>query len=356
MAEQENEGTEAPTQRRRDEARKDGQVVASPDISAAAAVLAGCLFMLWSGGALGQRFLTSFKVWLMDAPVPEWTILHTQLGARWLSLEIAGACGGLLLILVGVSLFVGFSQSGFMISWKPMEIDFEKISPMKGWKRLFSMESAIKGVLGISKVVLLLTLSCCILWFRRAELSAANFVTVNGLFSFGWNLGLTICLTLAFLSFTLAAVDYISRWLQHEKKLKMSHQEIKQEQKDELGDPTIRAAVRRRQREALKNQSVAAVPDATVILTNPTHFAVALQYVPGRMGAPKLVAKGAGSFAANIMKIARENRIPVIQRPPLTRAIFRSVNVGQEIPTEFFRAVAEILGQIYRAKGQRIRS
>ncbi|MDG2128034.1 MAG: EscU/YscU/HrcU family type III secretion system export apparatus switch protein [Fuerstiella sp.] len=356
MAEQENEGTEAPTPRRREEARKDGQVVASPDISSAAAVLAGCLFMLWSGAALGQRFLSGFKVWLIDAPVPEWTNLHTQLGARWLSLQIAGACGGLVLILFLVSLFVGFSQAGFMISWKPMELDLQKISPMKGWKRLFSMESAIKGVLGISKVVLLLLLSCSILWFRRAELSAANFATIGGLFSFGWNIGLTICLTLAFLSFSLAAVDYISRWIQHEKKLKMSHQEIKQEQKDELGDPTVRAAVRRKQREALKNQSVAAVPDATVILTNPTHFAVALQYVPGKMTAPKLVAKGAGSFAANIVKIARTNRIPVIQRPPLTRAIFRSVNVGQQIPAEFFRAVAEILGQIYRVKGQRIRS
>lgn len=130
----------------------------------------------------------------------------------------------------------------------------------------------------------------------------------------------------------------------------MTHQEIKQEQKNELGDPTIKAAVRRKQREALKNQSVADVPDATVILTNPTHYAVALKYEAGKMTAPKLVAKGAGSFAFNIIKIAIENRVPVIQRPPLTRAIFRSVKVGQEIPEQFFRAVAEILGQVYRAK------
>ena len=253
-------------------------------------------------------------------------------------------------LLLGVGLMTGFAQSGFLISWKPMELDPGKMSPIKGWKRIFSMESAIKGGLGFAKVSLLLTVSCSIVWFRREELAATNFSTVNGLFTFAWNLGLTICLSLAAVSASLAALDYIARWLQHEKKLKMTHQEIKQEQKDELGDPTIKAAVRRRQREALKNQSVAEVPDATVILTNPTHYAVALKYEQGVMSAPKLIAKGAGSFAANIVKIARANQIPIVQRPPLTRAIFRSVSVGQDIPVQFFRAVAEILGQIYKAK------
>ncbi|MEQ9408612.1 MAG: EscU/YscU/HrcU family type III secretion system export apparatus switch protein [Fuerstiella sp.] len=350
MAEQENEGTEEPTQRRREESRRDGQVVASPDVAATFAVLAGCLFMMWFGGPLGQRLMQSFRIWFRDAPSMDWTSLHTTLGARWLSAEMMACCGGLMLMLMGVGLMIGFAQVGFLISWKPMEIDFEKMSPIRGWKRLVSIDSAVKGILGLAKVSLLLIVSCTILWARRSELAARNFGSVNGLFTFGWNLGLTICLSLAMVSFMLAAVDYVVRWLRHEHKLKMTRDEIKKEQKDELGDPTVRAAVRRKQREAMKNQSVADVPEATVILTNPTHFAIALKYEPGKMIAPKLVAKGAGSFAANIVKIAKGHRIPVFQRPPLTRAIFRSVNVGQEIPAEFFRAVAEILGQVYRAK------
>lgn len=350
MAENANEGTEAPTQRRREEARKDGQVVSSPDVAATFAVLAGCMFMMWSGGMLGQRLMQAFRTWFRDASSGDWTNMHTQLGARWLSVELLSNCGALVALLMGVGLVIGFAQVGFLISWKPMELDIQKLSPIKGWQRLFSIDSAIKGGLGIAKVFLLLLVSCAIIWFRRGELSSTNFGSVGSLFSFAWDLGLTICLTLAMMSFSLAAVDYITRWLRQEHKLKMTHQEIKQEQKNELGDPTIKAAVRRKQREALKNQSVADVPDATVILTNPTHYAVALKYEAGKMTAPKLVAKGAGSFAFNIIKIAIENRVPVIQRPPLTRAIFRSVKVGQEIPEQFFRAVAEILGQVYRAK------
>ena len=324
--------------------------MASPDISATFSVLAGCLFLIWFGGTIGQRLQDSFRTWFRDIPSTDWTDIHTQLGARWLSVEMMGTCGVMLLSLMAVGLMVGFAQSGFVISTKPMEVNFEKLSPVKGWEKLFSIDSGIRGILGIAKVMMLLIVASALLWYRRSELSTANFSSVGGLCLFGWKLGLSICLTLAICSFSLAAVDYVTRWLRHEKKLKMTHEEIKRENKDEQGDPTIRAAVRRKQREAMKNQSVAEVPDATVILTNPTHYAVALKYESGKMSAPKLVAKGAGSFAFNIMKIAKEHGIPVIQRPPLTRAIFRSVNVGQEIPTEFFRAVAEILGEIYRSR------
>ena len=125
---------------------------------------------------------------------------------------------------------------------------------------------------------------------------------------------------------------------------------MKQEQKDDSGDPHVRAAIRRRQREARKQQSVKDVPSATVILTNPTHLAIAVQYEPGKMKAPRVVAKGAGVFAKNIVRIARENSIPVIERKPLARALFKSVKVGQEIPVDFFRAIAEILAQIYKAR------
>lgn len=347
---QANEGTEAPTQRRRDEARKDGQVVASPDVSSAVAIFAGCLFFMWFGSGLGHKLLDAFRTWMRPIPASDWSDLHTQLGARWLSAELLSTCGMFLGLLTIVGLCVGFAQSGFLISFKPMELNFEKMSPARGWEKLFSAESGVRGLLGIAKVLGLVTVAAAIIWMRSGEFSAANFTSIGHLFGYGWKLGLTICMALAAVSLTLAVADYITRWLRHEKKLKMTHEEIKREQKDENGDPTVKAAMRRRQREGRKEQSVAEVPEATVILTNPTHYAVALKYESGRMGAPKLVAKGAGSFAANIVRIAKQNQIPVVQRPPLTRAIFRNVKVGQEIPAEFFRAVAEILGEIYRAR------
>ena len=207
MAEHENEGTEEPTQRRREESRKDGQVVTSPDIAATFSVLAGCLFLMWFGGPLGEQLQSGFRTWFTDVPDSDWTVLHSQMGARWFSSEMIAACGGLVLLLMSVSLLTGFGQAGFLISWKPMELDVGKMSPIKGWQRLFSMESAVKGGLGITKVVFLLIVSSSIVWFRKSELAVTNFATVNGLFTFAWNLGLTICLSLSAVSASLAALD-----------------------------------------------------------------------------------------------------------------------------------------------------
>jgi flagellar biosynthetic protein FlhB len=155
---------------------------------------------------------------------------------------------------------------------------------------------------------------------------------------------------MAGVSLGLSLIDYLVKWFQNEKKLKMTREETKQEQKDDQGDPHVRAAIRKKQREARRRQSVKDVPKATIILTNPTHLAIAIQYEAGKMRAPKVVAKGAGVFAQNIVRIARENKIPVLERKPLARALFKSVDVGQEIPFEFFRAIAEILAQIYKAR------
>jgi flagellar biosynthesis protein FlhB len=161
---------------------------------------------------------------------------------------------------------------------------------------------------------------------------------------------MSLCLAMAGVCVGLALVDYLVKWFRHEKKLMMTREEIKQEQKDDNGDPHVRAAIRRKQREARKQRSVKDVPKATVILTNPTHLAIAIQYEPGKMKAPKIVAKGAGVFAKNIVRIARENKIPVLERKPLARALYKNVQVGQEIPVDFFRAIAEILAQIYKAR------
>jgi flagellar biosynthetic protein FlhB len=155
---------------------------------------------------------------------------------------------------------------------------------------------------------------------------------------------------MAGVSLGLALIDYLVKWFRNEQKLMMSREEIKQEQKDDSGDPHLKAAIRKKQREARRRQSVRDVPKATVILTNPTHLAIAIQYEPGQMKAPRIVAKGAGVFAKNIVRIAKENNIPVLERKPLARALFKSVDVGQEIPFDFFRAIAEILAQIYKTK------
>lgn len=350
MADVEHNGTEAPTPKRREMAREDGQVVLSTDLTAAVALLTGCAILLWTGSALGARLMNGFREWITDVPASEWNAWNVTLSARWMSSELVGTCGLFVLAILSVGLAFGFAQVGFVISFKSLELKWERLIPENPFSKLISMDSGIKGILNAMKVTLLLGISMLLLWMRRGELSIRNFSSIDEVAANGWRLGLIICLAMAGVSVSLALADYLIKWFRQEHKLKMTREEIKQEQKDDSGDPIVKAAVRRKQREARKQQSVKDVPKADLILTNPTHLAIAIQYQPGKMRAPKIVAKGAGVFAQNIIRIAKENRIPVMERKPLARALFKIVDVGQEIPFEFFRAIAEILAQIYKAK------
>jgi flagellar biosynthetic protein FlhB len=350
MAESDQQGTEAPTQRRRDDARKEGQVVQSPDLASAIAVFTGLMSLMWFSGPVGSRLLDAIRVWFREVPASDWTDAHTIMGARWLSWEILGTSGMLVVLLMAIGLGLGFLQVGFVISWKPLNPDWARLSPAKGLERLLSVESAVRGMLGAMKVVGLLIVSTTIIWFRRDELNIAHFTSLTDILTYGWKLGLTIGISLASVILVLAAIDYITKWFRNEEKLKMTPEEIKRENKDDSGDPTLKMAMRRRQREAIKNGSVADVPEATMVITNPTHLAIAIKYEQGTMSAPKVVAKGDGIFAKNIRDTAKKHGVPVVERKPLARALYRTVRVGQEIPSEFFHAVAEILAQIWKMR------
>ena len=350
MADVEHNGTEAPTPRRREQAREEGQVVLSTDLTASVALLTGCAILLWTGSTLGARLMNGLREWMTDVPGTEWNAWHVTLGARWMSAELVGTCGLFVLAILSIGLAFGFAQVGFVISFKSLELKWDRLIPENPFSKLISMDSGIKGVLNALKVTLLLGISMLMLWLRRGELSIRNFGSIDAVAAYGWRLGLMICLAMAGVAVGLALTDYLIKWFRQEQKLKMTREEIKQEQKDDNGDPHVKAAVRRKQRDARKQQSVKDVPKAHLILTNPTHLAIAIQYQPGKMRAPKIVAKGAGVFAQNIIRIAKENKIPVMERKPLARALYKIVDVGQEIPFEFFRAIAEILAQIYKAK------
>ncbi len=348
--EQEQNGTEEPTERRRTQAREEGQVVQSPDFAAASSMLAGALLLLWCGPVVSSGFRHGIQTWLTKSFDGVWLPMHTHLTARWMSTELVMMCGLPLGLLTVIALMTAFSQVGFVASFKPLAIDFEKLSPARNWQRLISIDNGVRGILAFMKIMLIISFTFTFFYLRSDEYRITAASTVQRVTSEAWRNGMKVWIWLSGLLLCLAALDYLVRWFRNEKKLKMTREEIKREQKDENGDPLIKAAARRRQREAMRQRSVADVPKATVILTNPTHLAVAIQYEIGRMAAPKVVAKGAGIYAKNIVRIAREHRIQVIERKPLARAIYKSIRVGQDIPPEFFRAVAEILAQIYRMK------
>ncbi|MFN8708013.1 MAG: flagellar biosynthesis protein FlhB [Planctomyces sp.] len=348
MAEERN-GSEEPTQRRRDDARNDGQTVNSPDLTAALSLLAACGVLFLTGQALGARLMNAVRDWIVDVPSSDWGTWHVIAGSHWLGYETILSCTPIVVAVMAVGLVISFLQVGFVISTKPLEIDFAKLLPSAGWERVFSMESGIRGLQGAVKVTLLTLVAVGMLWVKRDHLSVYQYSTVSQVVASAWRIGLMVCLIMGGTTLALALTDYLIRWFRSEQKLKMTREEIKQEQKDDTGDPHMKAAIRKKQRDARKQQSVKDVPKATVVLTNPTHLAIAIRYEAGML-APKIMAKGAGVFAKNIVRIAKEHKIPVIERKPLARALYANVEVGQEIPFEFFRAVAEIIAQIYRAR------
>jgi len=348
------ERTEEPTAKRRSEAREKGQVAQSREISSVL-VLILCLGLLTAGGG-----------WMMERL--RFLLAHVfgQVGTlRLESIETATASMAfvmkhaltIVLPLMAVAMVAGLAanvaQVGFMISTKSLKFDLAKLNPLSGLKRLVSLRSLVELLKALLKMLVIGTVTYLTLRSQWDQVPALVQVGVGDILTFAaataTKIAFYACLALA----GLAALDYgYQRW-QHEKDLRMTKQEVKDEMRQSEGDPKIKARIRSAQLEMSRKRMMAAVPQAAVVITNPTHLAVALKYEMKDMAAPQVVAKGAGFVAERIKEIARANGIPVIEQKPLARALFKAVDVGRSIPVELYRAVAEVLAYVYRLKNQR---
>lgn len=355
MAEGEEKSFPA-TPRRREEARKKGQVARSAEFGPAAILLA--LVVALHGllpGEAGQSLLRDLQFALRFSPhdatltfetVQQWQMLGLSWAARLLVLP--------LLLAVVLGLCAGIGQVGFAVTPEALAPQWNRINPATGIKRLFSTRGTVETLKGILKMALIGSVcwstargaveSGELLRLMHAPLPTA-LATVGALI---WTLGLRVGVIL----FILAAADFAYQKYEHEKSLRMSMTEIKQEMKQSEGDPQIKARVRRLQREMAKKRMMQDVPKADVIVTNPTHFAVALQYEAGA-SAPKVLAKGQDEMAARIREVARENRVPLVQNKPLAQTLYRTVEIGGEIPADLYEAVAQVLAFVYRTYGRR---
>lgn len=342
--------TEAATPRRRQEAREQGQIALSHDLSAAI-VLLTCLAAFWWGGrGMALQLLGAVRNSLREPTSADWSVGQTLVSAHWLSGQLLATSGLLVGTLFVVSLGVGLAQAGFTVSFKPLEANWERLSPATGWARLFSWDGAVRGISALFKVSVVAAVLVWYLGDRVLLLRLLGQKTLGSGVAAGWQLALETALVIAGGFFVIGAADYLYQWFRNEQRMKMTREEIKQEHKEDEGDPHVRARIRRLQREAAEKKMIQDVPKATVVLTNPTHFAVAIRYDRYTMSAPKVIAKGNDRFARRIAEIARQHGIPVLERKPLARLLYRSVKIGQAIPPELFQALAEILAYVYRLK------
>ncbi len=276
-------------------------------------------------------------------------------GARELMVRVAFRMLSVLMPLFGVLLAIGVAASivqvGFHINTEKLEPDFNRLNPATGWKRLFSLSALFRGFLMILKVIALAVVAYIVLEGRAGILTGLSRGRLGDATTLGWQLVMRLALYLAAGVAGVSAIDYFYQRRRFETSLRMTRQELKDEMKQEEGDPQIKARVRQIQRDRARQKMLREVPKATVVITNPTHYAVALRYVGGRDAAPVLVAKGVGPLAKRIAGLARNHSIPVLERPILARAIYSAVKEGQPIPGQLFRAVAEVLAFVYRTRG-----
>lgn len=357
MAEKQNsdsddEKTEEPSAQRLEDFREEGQVAQSKELTSLF-VLIACLAVLYGlGSSLASGYMDFMRRMISEAanidfgPSRAGSLLMLCIDeAAKIVLPIAAAG-----FLAGV--FGSVVQFGLLFSWKPLEPQFERINPIAGAKRVFSIASLVEGlksILKLSAVILVtymllkdeITGSATVMDMEGAQLMAYMTSTAFRLVS-------GVCVGL----FVVAAIDFSYQKFRYHKSLMMTKQEVKQEHKQREGDPLMKARIKSIQREMSRKRMMQEIPKADVIVTNPTHIAVAIRYDAEKMAAPKVVAKGADLLAQRIKEVGRKNGVPLVENVPLARALHKSVKVGGSVPRALYQAIAEVLAYVYRLKGK----
>lgn len=355
MAETGQDKTEEATPRRRSEARQDGNIPKSQDLTAAAMLLASILALHLVGLRVFNGMRGTMHTLLSGAHASNPTRADdlAAIGSYALRSTVTMLIP-VTLIILAVGLVVTVGQVGFLITGKPLTPSFGKMNPAKGIKQMVNAKAAVRLLMSIGKVMLLTAIASWIMLSDLDKMLHIAELSVGPAFAVGARMVFEMGLALALVLVALALLDlWFQRW-QHSKDLRMSKQEIKDEMKQMEGDPMVKQRRARVARQLALQRVSQAVPKADVVVTNPTHFAVALQYDSATMQAPKVVAKGADFMAMRIRQIAVANGVPLVERKPLARALYADIEVGQEVPSEHYAAVAEILAYVYRVSGQKV--
>jgi flagellar biosynthetic protein FlhB len=351
-----SERTEAPTAKRLAEARNRGQVFKSQELQSALVMLAGALLLQTFGVGLLARLKQLFIETFAGLPGSASPLSGAWLG-DWASARLLPLGLDVALIVFGVAaagLFVSFAQTGVHWAGERPVFDLSRLNPVAGFRRVFSAQGLIEllraflklAVIGLVAYQYLAGESAALLQLSQMDLPEAVGQWAALAFGLLWRV--------AGAYLVLGVLDYFYQRWQYQRNLRMTRQEVKEEFKQNEGNPQIKGFVRQQQRRLARQRMLTAVPKADVVITNPTHFAVALHYDRATMSAPKVVAKGAALVAQRIKDLARDHGVPVLENPPLARTLYRLVEIDSEVPPDLYIAVAEVLAFVYGVKQRRL--
>ncbi len=343
------EKTEEATPKRKEEARRKGQVAKSNEINTAFIILSAFLALKILGPYMYDLIASYMRFMFTNVTTADFSINHVYLLLLQLGVVFLKVVLPVMLTVLVISLAVNILQVGFVLSFEPLMPQLDRINPVKGFQRLFSLRSLAELVKSLFKIGII-TYFVYRFIIRETAL-VPQLIGADLTDSLRYSAGLVddLGLEIGAVILVLAAMDYFYQWWEHNKSLRMSKQEIKEEFKQTEGNPQIKGKIKERQRAMALRRMMQEVPKATAVITNPTHFAVAIKY-DKTMAAPKVIAKGQDFLAERIKQVARENRVAVVENKPLARALYSTVEVGEAIPPELYQAVAEVLAYVYRLK------
>ncbi len=344
------ERTEQATPQRIEKAREDGQVARSQELTTFTVLLAAATGMVFMGSHLMNDLLTIMREGMRMER--EFAFQPDLMVNRLYELAFEGlwALIPLLTVLMITAFFAPMLLSGWLISSKALIPDFKRLNPMTGFGRIFSMHGLTELFKAIAKTIVIGGVATLVVWSNKDSVLSLIAIPVDSSVTrVGELLVLSFLFIVAAMIF-IVAIDVPFQIWNHAKQLRMTKEEIRKETKESEGDPMVKGRIRSLQREAARRRMMSAIPEADVIVTNPTHYAVALQYKGETMRAPVVVAKGVHLLATRIRELGEEHRVPILEAPPLARALYHHTDLDQEIPEKLYAAVAEVLAYVYQLR------
>lgn len=344
------EKTEKATPKKRNDARKKGQTAKSQDVNTAIGILVIFFFFSIASEFLIGQILGIFKHAFQEYIGMNLTDASVMKVFIEVLIEVAKIVGPIMLVAVLVGVASNYLQIGFLFTTETIQFKLEKLDPIKGFKRIFSLRSVIEFLKSILKILIVSIITFLVIWNRLDEILVLSQKSIGAALMTLIDLTVQMGLYAGGALLFLALLDYLYQKFDFEKNIRMSKQDIKDEYKNMEGDPLIKSKIKQKQREMAMGRMMQEVPGADVIITNPTHYAVALKYDESKFDAPYVVAKGVDFMAQKIKFIANENDVMMIENRPLARTLYGQTDIGDTIPEDLFKAVAEILAYVYRTK------
>ncbi|MBL8537974.1 MAG: flagellar biosynthesis protein FlhB [Hyphomonadaceae bacterium] len=354
--ENDDDKTEEPTARKLEQAREKGDIIYSPEVSSALSLIAATAVVAFMSGPIAKQMANGFIGFL--AMPDQFSVQPRSLLAIAgdIGLKLLAVFGLTALTLAGASIASRYLQDRPTFTAKRLEPKFDKLNPMEGFKRVFGKAATATFLKSLAKFVLVGAVVVWVLWPRDAALETMALVDIRALLPYVQDRVVALLMALASAAALLAAVDYVFTRQSYMKRMRMSRRELKEEFRQSDGDPLVKAKLRQIRMERSRRRMLANVPNASVVITNPTHYAVALRYEQGETPAPICLAMGVDAVAQRIREVAAEHNIPIVEDPPLARALFATADIDQPIPKEHYEAVAKVIGFVMRLARRRGRA